>query len=941
MYNEEFKIVGLYDHNADSYISVRNAYESGADVAGIVKATGTGKSYNALQLAYDNKDKKIIYVVPSNSIIEHIKQMIEDNPNLDMERDFPNLEFRTYQSFVNLSEEEIASIPCDLLILDEFHHIGSPVWGARINTMIETHPNMKIFGMTAYTVRDRGTSYERDMANPDTDELFSNKIVSRYDLCDAMIDGVLPKPIYRSAYIKLMDLEEELEKRVQKLNQSSEEYKKLMELLNSAKRRIQEAPSIPELLKKNIKTNGKYIYFCPPLSEDGTNDIETVKKQAIEWFKQFIPEEDIIIYTTTSEMGKEGKLNRNAFYNDTTLDGELVDNKLRVMFAINQYNEGVHAPNLDGVILGRGTSSDIVYFEQLGRALAVRGNTKEVFEKLEEYSIEELTLMCKSRDIPVKEKIAKEELIEKLIAPVIIDLTNNIEFIKELENNLKDRIREIQTKGLGNHREIKIKDVSFDIEIENQDLFEILQYVKERLSYSWEEMYEYAKKYYENHGNLEVPTRFKTNDGYTIDKNGVINLGQWIQNQRKRISPESDQGKLLTKIGMRFKNKNIPWKEMYEYAKLYFEEYKNLEVPQAFRTNDGYTRDENGVINLGQWIADQRQNTDPESDKGKLLIKIGMRFETKKNIPWEEMYEYAKKYYEHYENLEVPTRFKTNDGYTIDENGVIPLGSWISRQRKITSPESDQGKLLEQIGMRFEKKYFTWEEMYEYAKIYYKNYGTLEIPQKFKTNDGFTRDENGVITLGKWISHQRHNTSPESNRGKLLEQIGMRFETKKYIAWEEMYEYAKKYYEHYGNLKVLAKFKTNDGFTRDENGVIHLGEWIWKQRKNTSPESDRGILLTKIGMIWNVKSNKEEVNQIFLNNNIDITKNNAILSHISIQELQSKIEFLKSHNIPIIDGNGLLIDIFSMSNLDMQEKYHISLEELIDKYYLKNKGKGV
>lgn len=82
-----------------------------------------------------------------------------------MRRDFPNLEFRTYQSFISLDEEEISSIDCDLLILDEFHHIGAPVWGARVNTMIETHPNMKIFGMTAYTVRDRGTSYERDMAN--------------------------------------------------------------------------------------------------------------------------------------------------------------------------------------------------------------------------------------------------------------------------------------------------------------------------------------------------------------------------------------------------------------------------------------------------------------------------------------------------------------------------------------------------------------------------------------------------------------------------------------------------------------------------------------------------------------------------------------------------------------------------------------------------------
>lgn len=50
----------------------------------------------------------------------------------------------------------------------------------------------------------------------------------------------------------------------------------------------------------------------------------------------------------------------------------------------------------------------------------------------------------------------KEDLVEKLIAPVVIDLTNNYEFIKELENNLRDRIKDIQTNGLGSHRDIKI-----------------------------------------------------------------------------------------------------------------------------------------------------------------------------------------------------------------------------------------------------------------------------------------------------------------------------------------------------------------------------------------------------------------------------------------------------------------------------------------------------
>ena len=577
MTNDEFQRIGLYEHNADSYKIVKKAYESGEDIVGIVHATGTGKSYNALQLAYDNRDKKIVYVVPSNGIIEHIKKIIEDNPNLNIKRDFPNLEFRTYQSFIALDKEEIKNIDCDLLILDEFHHIGAPVWGARVNTMIETHSKMKIFGMTAYTVRDRGTSYERDMANPDTDELFSGKIESRYDLCDAMIDGVLPKPVYKSAYTNLVGLESKLEERVQKLNATSREYQEYMTILSDVKRRIHEAPSIPSILRKSIKPNGKYIYFCPPCSEEGTNDIETIKKQAIEWFKQFVPEEDIIIYTSTSDMGEDGKLNRDAFYDDVTLEGEKVDNKLRVMFAINQYNEGIHAPNIDGVIMGRGTTSDIVYFEQLGRALSVRGNTKEMFDELEKYSVEQLIEMCKSRDIPVKENATKEDLVEKLIAPVVIDLTNNYEFIKELENNLRDRIKDIQTNGLGSHRDIKIRDASFDIEIENQDLYEMLRYVSDRLTMTWEDYYELAKAYYEHHRNLEIPFRFKTNDGCNYDENGIVGLGHWKRNQRTQYFNLSEKRQqLLKSIGFVLNAIEEQWKKMYELAKIYYNHYENL-----------------------------------------------------------------------------------------------------------------------------------------------------------------------------------------------------------------------------------------------------------------------------------------------------------------------------------------------------------------------------
>ena len=338
----------------------------------------------------------------------------------------------------------------------------------------------------------------------------------------------------------------------------------------------------------------------------------------------------------------------------------------------------------------------------------------------------------------------------------------------------------------------------------------------------WEEMYEYANIYYNHYGNLEVPARFKTNDGYTYGEDGKINLGTWIVSQRVSTLPTSERGKKLLKIGMRFENKRniLPWEEMYEYAKKYYEHHNNLEVPQKFKTDDGYTYNENGKINLGTWVYSQRTRNLPTSERGKLLLKIGMDFENSKNmLTWKKMYEYAKIYYEYYGNLEVPDRFITNDGYTHDENGKIKLGIWITTQRTrdrqgiLTKERIDA---LEEIGMRFENKncVLTWEEMYNYAKTYYKHHGNLHINLHFKTSNGYEMDNCGEITLGFWINTQRQNY----RKGKLTQ--------------------------------------------------------------------SQVILLESIGMIWSVKKNQKEISELCNNTNIDVNINKDILKHISIQELQ-------------------------------------------------------
>ena len=432
----------------------------------------------------------------------------------------------------------------------------------------------------------------------------------------------------------------------------------------------------------------------------------------------------------------------------------------------------------------------------------------------------------------------------------------------------------------------------------------------------WNKKYELAKAYYEHYGNLEIPQSFKTKNGYEYDENGVA-LGKWINTQRQAFKGNSgykiskEQIELLKEIGMRFETnyKEEEWNKKYELAKAYYEHYGNLEIPQSFKTKNGYEYDENGVA-LGKWINTQRQAFKGNSgykiskEQIELLKEIGMRFETNyKEEEWNKKYELAKAYFEHYGNLEIPANFKTKHGYEYDENGVA-LGNWINNQRQAFKGNSgykiskEQIELLKEIGMRFETNYKEeeWNKKYELAKAYFEHYGNLEIPANFKTKHGYEYDENGVA-LGNWINNQRQAFKGNSGykiskeQIELLKEIGMRFETNyKEEEWNKKYELAKAYYEHYGNLEIPQSFKTKNGYEYDENGVA-LGKWINTQRDAFKGNGRYKIskeqikLLKEIGMKWfpdniDIKLQKEEINEKNINKK-KIEVYNRVIDYLS------------------------------------------------------------
>ena len=462
------------------------------------------------------------------------------------------------------------------------------------------------------------------------------------------------------------------------------------------------ADGLDKVFAKHMpKSGGKYIVFCA--SFDHMNEMADKAK---EWFAKVDTEPHI--YKAYSNDPAASKA-FSAFKAD-------VSKHLKLLYSIDMLNEGINVDDIDGVILLRPTVSPIIYKQQIGRALSAGKKSN----------------------------------------PVIFDIVLNIEnlySIGAVEEEMQ--IATAYYRSLG--EESSIVNDSFSIYDEVKDCRELFSRLNDVLTVSWQTMFEQAKKYYSENGDLEVPARFITNDGYS--------LGHWIYNQRavrkgqQTGNLSEEQIEKLNSIGMRWDlYTDYSWEKNFNAAKDYYEKNGHLDVPSRFVTRDG--------LPLGAWLSSLRtwesSGIHPKylsAERKKQLESIGMIW-SKLDYYWEQNFSEALRYYRKNGDLLVPSNFVTDNG--------VRLGSWIFRQRKLHSGSckgtpltAEQTARLNSIGMVWEPE-DPWLMSFNLVKGYYKEHGNINISQSTVVNG---------VWLGKWIAEQKKRLKSGKHSDKQREYL--------------------------------------------------------------------------------------------------------------------------------------------------------------------------
>lgn len=395
--------------------------------------------------------------------------------------------------------------------------------------------------------------------------------------------------------------------------------------------------------------------------------------------------------------------------------------------------------------------------------------------------------------------------------------------------------REKYNKGKLSPEQIKeLEDIGMVWKLENHGGGESFENKFNRL-------FPLLQSYYDDHGDLLVPSDYTTNDA---------NLGDFVMNLRSAKKEmgqykgklTDDHIKKLNKIGMVWDLKEAQWNEMYSRAKIIYDKYGSIIEKNIFITD--------GDKSLNKWFIRQRENynnntlSEERIDK---LEKVGMIWDNLNEYNWQENYEEAKKYYEDNGHLLIPDKYEVNGK---------KLGFWIQRMRKAYNGDrklkitNEQISLLNDIGMVWDVYEYQWEDTFVLLEELYNKLGSINVPVSFIFKD---------VNIGIWINNQRQeyrNKRLSQERIKKLEGLDIDWTPEPYnVSLREKIIY---YYVHQTFNDAISSYKPIgfkgkelDIFVPSLNLAIEYDGEYWHQdvKKDVKKNKlclDNGIKLIRV-----------------------------------------------------------------------------------------------
>lgn len=386
----------LRDYQRNTVVKTDEIFEN-QKFASVVLPTGGGKSFVALTELMEHKDDKMLYLAPSNEILEQMKDyVIEYVHGLQgtlgkktkeeiIAEVFPNITFETYPGLLAKKGKEVIKQEYGFIVLDELHRTGASEWEEKLDELLENQQeNVRVLGITATPTRDAD---DRNMANETALKLgYTQEEVQKrehiamdMDLVEAIKLGLVVNPKIVSCEYSLKE-DGRMEDLLEAINSIEDENvrKEKLAKYEQLRRSLDNAQGIPEILQSNVKPGGKYIVFIPvtdknvDLEDEDGNKIG--KKSGEDKIKEY--EQKIKEYLKNSGINpkcysmlgaysdKKNEAQLKSFETDESED-------TKFMIVMNKANEGLHVKGIDGIIWFRALdeNSKILYLQQLGRAI--------------------------------------------------------------------------------------------------------------------------------------------------------------------------------------------------------------------------------------------------------------------------------------------------------------------------------------------------------------------------------------------------------------------------------------------------------------------------------------------------------------------------------------------------------------------------------------------